>query len=264
MTGPYGRVGTGLRRHLGEEYTFTYLDAADHPDHETVVADVRDYDAIRPAFDGQDAVVHLALTEEMGSDHTEAAWTPVLADELEAIANVFGAAVDAGVEKVVFASTNQVVYRHAEDRPDPSDPGFVLDREAPVRPDSQYSLAKLYGEDFGRFCVEAHGLRVYCLRLGWVQVGGADHPYAASETAVEEGEIERGDDAYESMAHSPIWLSGRDAADLVECCLADETVEFDVFYGASDNAGCWLDIDRAREVLGYDPQDAVEDWSEPP
>jgi len=266
VTGPYGRVGTGLRRHLDdrEEYAFTYLDVEDHPDHETVVADVREFEAIRPAFDGQDAVVHLALTGAMSSDHTEAAWSTVLTDELRAITNVYAAAVEADVEKLVFASTNQVVYRHARDHPDPTDSSFVLDHTVPVRPDSQYSLAKCYGEAFGRFCTEAHGLRVYCLRIGWVQTGGADHPYAAAEAAVEADGVERGSEAYESMAASPIWLSGRDAAGLVDCCLRDEDLTFEVLYGASDNGGCWLDIDRARELVGYDPVDAVEDWDGPP
>ena len=61
MTGPYGRVGSALRRQLHDrdEYDFTYLDVQDHPDHDTVVADATDYYAIRRAFEGQDAVVYL-------------------------------------------------------------------------------------------------------------------------------------------------------------------------------------------------------------
>ena len=132
----------------------------------------------------------------MGSDHTEAARTSVLVDELRAITNVYAVAADAGVETSVFASIDQVIYRHARDRPDPTDPSFVLNHTVPVRPDSQYSLADRYGEAFGRFRAEARGPGMYRHRLGWIRTGGADHPYAASKAAVEAGQIERGDDEY--------------------------------------------------------------------
>ena len=110
--------------------------------------------------------LHIALAGAMGSDHIEAARTSVLVDELRAITNVYAVAADAGVETSVFALTDQVVYRHARDRPDPTDPSFVLDHTVPVRPDSQYSLANRYGEAFGRFRAEARGPGMCRLRLG--------------------------------------------------------------------------------------------------
>lgn len=49
-----------------EEYSFTSFGLEDHPDPdvESVVADVRDYEEIRPHFDGMGAVVHLAYSPE--------------------------------------------------------------------------------------------------------------------------------------------------------------------------------------------------------
>ena len=68
VTGPYGRCGTALVDHLHDDpaYEFTYLNRSDRPaddpygGYDTHVADVADYEAVRSAFDGQDAVVHLA------------------------------------------------------------------------------------------------------------------------------------------------------------------------------------------------------------
>lgn len=62
ITGSHGRVGTAIRSHLGDrdEYEFTYIDIDDHPDVDTVVADITAYDEMRSAFESHDAVVHLA------------------------------------------------------------------------------------------------------------------------------------------------------------------------------------------------------------
>jgi len=47
-----------------------------------------------------------------------------------------------------------------------------------------------------------------------------------------------------------MWQSRRDHAQMVERCFADETVEFDVFYGVSDNDRRWFDIDHAGTSSG--------------
>jgi hypothetical protein len=40
---------------------------------------------------------------------------------------------------------------------------------------------------------------------------------------------------------------------------APEDVKFDIFYGVSNNKHRWVDIDHAREVVGYIPQDSAEE-----
>jgi hypothetical protein len=61
-----------------------------------------------------------------------------------------------------------------------------------------------------------------------------------------------------------MWHSRRDFAHEVACCLDDDTVEFGVFSGVSDNDRRWYSIERARKRLGYDPQDNAEQWDGPP
>jgi len=57
-----------------------------------------------------------------------------------------------------------------------------------------------------------------------------------------------------------LWQSRRDLAQLVDCRLQNDTVEWDHFYDVSDNDRRWLDdLDHARETIGYDPKDDGEE-----
>jgi nucleoside-diphosphate-sugar epimerase len=274
ITGAAGRVGTAITEHLsGEAYDFTLLDVveADGPG-ETVVADVREYEAIRPSFEGQDAVVHLALVnedDEFTPGSRGVGWSADLQSNLEGINNVYEAAVDAGLDSIVFASSNHAVGM-VEVRNAPGiyhDEGTVAGHDEPHRPDSRYGLSKAYGEDLGRLAAEAHGIGFYGLRIGAVREPRYDHPYGDAERGVDEGRFERGSDAYEEQVArmKGLWQSRRDLAQLVECCLQDDTVEWDHFYGLSANDRRWLDdLAYAKETIGYDPRDNGEEWDAPP
>lgn len=76
-----------------------------------VVADVADYDAVRPAFDGQDAVVHLAAAPKPDDP-----WGEVYRSNIRGTQNVLAAARNAGVGSVVFASSHHVMGRRRRTR----------------------------------------------------------------------------------------------------------------------------------------------------
>ena len=268
VTGPYGRVGEGIKEHLADkpEYEFTYLDRDPGPNDETVVADVADYDAIRPAFDGQDTVIHLAAYPT-----TDGSWEEIRHSNIEGVRNVLEAACDAGVETFIFASSIHAVGLYEEENaPDvySGDSTYVVDKDAPDRPDSYYGASKAFGEDLGRYYVEKRGApsRFYAIRIASVRENPYDHPYGDAEKGVDEGRWERGSEEYNHQVRrlKSTWQSHRDLAHEMECCLEDETVEFDVFYGVSNNDTRFFDIEHAREVLGYDPQDNSADWDAPP
>lgn len=274
LTGPYGRCGTALVDHLHDDprYEFTYLNRSDRPaDHDyggydTVVADVADYDAIRPAFEGQDAVVHLA-----GYPFVDGSWDDVHPPNVQGMQNALRAAREAEVGTFVFASTNHVMGTYETERaPELYRPGhgLALDRDDPVRPDSYYGTSKAFGEDLGRYCVDHHDYptRFYALRICSVRHAEYDHPYGDAERAVEEGDVERGSDAYdEAVARmKAMWHSRRDFAHQVACCLDDDDVEFGVYSGVSDNDRRWFGIEHARAELGYAPRDNGEAWDAPP
>src|SRR6187397_1217401 len=103
VTGAEGTIGTAVREHLGARYELTSLTLTpqDFPSH---VADIADLDAIRPAFDSVDAVVHLAASAGL-----ETPWDDVLHNNIVGTYNVFEAAREAGVARVVFASSNHTI-----------------------------------------------------------------------------------------------------------------------------------------------------------
>jgi nucleoside-diphosphate-sugar epimerase len=277
VTGAHGTVGTAITDHLDDDrYEFTLLDVdepedCDVPENaESVVADVREYDELRPHFEGQDAVAHLALTPGTGGpDDRSLGWNDAVADNLEGIHNVYEAAVEAGLESIVFASSNHAVGMvEVRNRPEVyRDEGIRAGHDEPHRPDSRYGATKTYGEDLGRLAAEAHDIQFYGLRIGSVRDPEYDHPYGDAERGVERGDWARDSDPYEEQAArmKGLWQSRRDLAQLVECCLQDDSVEWDHFYGVSGNARRWLDdLEHARETIGYEPQDDGEAWDGPP
>lgn len=271
VTGANGNVGTAILDRLegSDEYRFTYLDIVDDPDRDTVVEDITDYDAIRPAFTDQDAVIHLMIPAELVPGSTEITWSGLLADYLEGTTNVVRAAVDAGVDSFVLASSNHVVGMYEiENAPDIHSPDsdLVVDHTVQPRPDSMYAVAKLFAEGLGRLAADAHGLRFYALRIGSVRSSEWDHPYGDAERQAQSGSYDRDSEAYdEAVARmKTTWQSRRDIAHMVDCCLRDDSVESDVFYGVSDNDGSWMDIEHAKDVIGYDPQDNADEWDSPP
>jgi NAD+ dependent glucose-6-phosphate dehydrogenase len=242
LTGAEGRVGQAILSGLSEEYDWRLLDR-DPPTretrHEFVVADVTDEAALRDAMDGVGAVIHLA-----GDPRPEAPWNSVLENNIDGTRNVFEAAVEAGVEKVAFASSNHAVgaYETDERKPDlyrPHDE-YRLDGTELPRPSNLYGVSKATGEILGRYYHDQHGLSVVCVRIGNLTKGHPPKDY------------ERG---------QAMWLSYRDCAHLFERCLQAD-YDYEIVYGISDNDRKYYSLDRAEEVLGYDPQDNSAEYVE--
>ena len=161
VTGSEGTIGAAVREHLAERYELVSLTLTPQP-FSSHVADIFDLAAIRPAFENVDAVVHLAASPAL-----ETPWDAVLRNNIVGTYNVFEAAREAGVSRVVFASSNHVVGMVELDGApalyEPDDERS-LDHTAEIRPDSLYGVSKAYGEALGRLYMERHGLRVFCLR----------------------------------------------------------------------------------------------------
>ncbi|MFO8116177.1 MAG: NAD(P)-dependent oxidoreductase [Halorubrum sp.] len=284
ITGANGTVGSAIIDRLGDrdEYEFTCLDVEDHPDRETVVADITDLDDLRGHFEGHDAVIHLAAAVDLNGS-----WEEILSTNVRGTYNVLQAAAEADVETFVYASSIHTVGMYEiELAPEIYDPDYDLavTHEDPVRPDSFYGLSKVFGEAAGRLFVESrpnplgeihptyvtntreYPRRFYSLRIKTVLGDEYDHPYGLAEMGVDEGWWERGSDEYAYMVDrlKCTWLSHRDLGQLIDACLRDETVDYDVFWGVSGNDGTWVDLSHTEEVLGYDPGDNGAEWTAPP
>lgn len=242
VTGMSGLIGGLAGRELASRgYQVSALNRQDVPGYPTTRADITDLDAIRPAFEGIDCVVHMAAY--LGpSDASQ------LSVNIEGTYNVFEAAKDAGVKRFVFGSSGatQMGYEREEpvlsmvqarydDIPDP--PGRVY-HDSPARPDRMYGVAKVAGEVMGRYYSETHGMSVICIKLG--RVTAENKPDDARSAAV--------------------YLSHRDAAQIVwRCVEAPAGVRYDIVYGVSDNRTRFRDLEHTTKLVGYVPQDGA-DW----
>jgi len=247
VTGAEGTIGTAVREHLSERYELVSLTLTPQafPSH---VADISELDAIRPAFENVEAVVHLAASPAI-----ETPWDDVLRNNLIGAYNVFEAAREAGVERVVFASSNHTVGMYEVDGAPEiygADDERSYDHEAELRPDSLYGVSKVYGEALGRLYMERHGLRVFCLRIGAVRE--ADDPTEPSSNPL----IDLDADGRRNRMRS-VWLSRRDCAELIGRCLDVDDVRWAVVYGVSGNERRFWDLEHARELLGWEPKDAA-------
>ena len=164
VTGAEVPIGTAVRQHLAGRYELTSLTLTEQafPSH---VADISDLDAIRPAFEGVEAVVHLATSAGL-----ETAWDDVLRSTSSAPATSSrrpawrGLAWCSRPRTTSSACTSWTARRRCTTRTtgEASTPG----RD---RPDSLYGVSKAFGEALGRMYMERHGLRVFCLRIGAVR-----------------------------------------------------------------------------------------------
>ncbi|ELZ94767.1 NAD-dependent epimerase/dehydratase [Haloferax mucosum ATCC BAA-1512] len=241
LTGAGGRVGQAILGHIGEAYDWRLLDREPLSDEkipasvdstDVYVADVTDETAVRNAMDGVHAVIHLA-----GDPRPEAPWDSVLRNNIDGTQKLFEAAVDAGVEKFAFASSNHAVgaYETTDRTPEMyrTHHEFRLDGTELPRPSNLYGVSKATGETLGRYYHDHHDLSVVNVRIGNLT---QHHPPK---------EYERG---------QAMWLSYRDCGHLFECCI-EADYGYEIVYGISDNDRKYYSIERAREVLGYDPRD---------
>ena len=114
ITGAAGAIGNTLRAGLRGVYPLLRLAdirplAAPATHEECVTADLCDFAAVASMMDGVDCVVHL------GGVPREGPWEAILEHNIVGTYNVFEAARQCGVKRVVYASSNHVIgYYRAE------------------------------------------------------------------------------------------------------------------------------------------------------
>ena len=131
ITGAAGGVGSFLRKEFLGRYRLRLSDIAPlddcGPDKEFVEADLGDPAALRNAVAGVDGIVHL------GGFSVEGDWDTILNANIVGTYNLFEAARLAGVNRIVFASSNHAMGFYGRDE--------TVDHNHYPRPDSRYGLA---------------------------------------------------------------------------------------------------------------------------
>ena len=235
ITGASGGLARKLRAAWAERYELILLDARpDTDDADVIEANLAEWDDDWVAlFDEADVVVHLAANPD-----PNAAWSDLVGSNLDALNHVFLATAWAGIDRLVFASSNHAMGGYAGSGV-PIEPGLA------PRPDGAYGATKLVGERFGVALARAQGLTFVALRIGWAQHGP-----------------NRPDTLPDAWARG-MWLSDADLVDLftrsVEAELEPGTCL--VVNGVSANRDSPWPISETRERLGYTPRDDA--WEAP-
>jgi nucleoside-diphosphate-sugar epimerase len=242
MPDRYVPFGNARRRQTSDRVSdaiYTHI-----PDERLRIADLTDLAGMQRAIEGMNVVVHMAADASGQSGYDS-----VLNNNIIGSHNVFEACRIAGVKRVIFASTNQVVFGYRDTEPykslfelrfDDVDPRSIkpIAHDMPTRPLNDYAASKVYGEALAHMYAQVHGMSCIALRIGWVT-----H-----------------DDELPHPAGRFTWCSKRDIVQLVMRCIeAPASLHFDVFFGQSNNPYNLVDIEHPRRVLGYEPQDSVED-----
>jgi len=223
LTGAAGRLGGLLRRSFAGQFDLLRLSdisplAAAGESEEIVACDLADPAAVEALCAGTDAIIHL------GGIPYETAWPDMLRSNIVGTINLYEGARRAGVERIIFASSNHATGMYPNDR--------TLSGESPPRPDSRYGLSKAIGEDVAALYAYKHGIRSFCLRIGSC-LPRPDNRRALST-----------------------WLSQGDFVRLVQVGLTADYIH-EIVYGVSRNTRSWWD-NTAAYRLGYEPQDDSE------
>ena len=280
VTGGSGKAGRAVVRDLvesGHDVLNVDTVAPNEAPGRFLRADLTDLGSAIEALRGVDSVVHLAAIPAPGLRTVGQTF------EINTLStyNVFSAAAQLGLERVVWASSETVLglpfgRRHARNLLDVSaapghvaEPDYVpIDEQHPRRPNSSYSLSKVVGEEmavqFARWSgIPFIGLRFSAIRepveyeafpdtwgdphMGeWNVWGYVDARDVAQACRLSLAADVSGAEVFIIAAADT--ASDRPNAELLAACFP--SVEVRAGVGAHDTL---LGIDKARRLLGYEP-----------
>ena len=226
VTGAAGGIGTRLRQIMPGVYPHIRWSDLKKPadlaaGHEFIQADLADYKQVEGIVKNIDGIVHL------GGFSVEGPWDTILNANIVGCYNLFEAAYRAGVQRVVFASSNHAVGFYPRTQ--------RIGTDEKVRPDSRYGVSKAFGEALGALYAYKHGMKITSIRIG-----------------------NFGDEPIDKRRLS-IWLRPDDLLQLIRIGLEHPDITCEIFYGASDNDAAWWTSQDARR-FGYKPQGQGEEF----
>ena len=274
LTGSSGKLGTVVARELrAAGYDIIGIDVVGTRGPDFVQVDLTDYgqvvdalSAVNDRHDGFDAVVHLGAIPAPGIRSDVATFH----NNMNATFNVFWAAVRLGIRRIVYASSETVLGLPFDVPP----PYIPVDEEYPPRPESVYSLVKTLEERMAVELVRWHpDLSITGLRFSNVMVPEDYEAFPSYD-----------DDALKRKWNLWGYIDARDGAQAVQRALEVAPTGFETYiiaaadtvmsrpnaelvaevfpgvetreFGEHDTL---LSIEKARRLLGYDPQHSWRD-----
>jgi len=269
VTGAKGLLGRDIVRALAADYNVLPLDITAGQAGASRYVDVLSLEALRSAFQGCDAVVHLAALqffprqERIFEVNTVGTW------------NVLQAARETGVRKVVLLSSESATGTMNLSNVRPAVPDYLpIDEDHPLRPSDAYGTSKQTAEIIGQAFARRGDLQIVALRPTTVYAPGMEFDMRkARETEdpyfwlyVEIADVVRAvalSLVYDGPAYDCFFISAADTFAM------EETIAFVTrrygkqpeirkpeFYRRNPHATIY-DISRAERLLGLKP---VSNW----
>lgn len=241
ITGMSGLIGGLAAQTLSDEYEVSGIGRTPVDNWPYTVADIAEFDSMRPAFDGVHTVIHMAASR--GNQPFDVHYRANVLGTY----NVLEAAKQAGVRRVILASSGAVVGGYEKDEPYRSlvsgEPSTVrpanlemISVDHPPRPRGIYAVTKLWSEAIGRAYSEANDLSVICIRVGKVEI----------------------EDVPANPRNAVVWCSHNDMMQMLSLCVkAPETLRFGIYFSVSDNPLNYRDWSNVHDDLGFKPEDSA-------
>ncbi|MBI3411520.1 MAG: NAD(P)-dependent oxidoreductase [Planctomycetes bacterium] len=231
VTGSSGRIGRAVVGELqARGRALRCFDRVPTPGvKDMVVGTLTDPACVAKAMRGVTTLIHLAATPDDADFLAE-----IVPNNIIGVHHVLEAAKEAGVKRIILASSGQVIWNRRNTGPWP------VGVDVQPSPRYWYAAAKLFLEGAGKAFADAFDIEVIAVRLGW-----------CPRTKEQVEEIAVTDWAQD------VYLSPGDAGRFFACAAeAPGPISFAIVYATSQPVKILrYDLEAARRLLGYEPRE---------
>ncbi len=231
ITGGFGKIATHFVKNFDDRYDITVADIITIPDLYTgkvkvEKVDLKDYSACAKICNTMDTVIHLAGIVDPLSESEEVLETNIITTQ-----NIFKAAVQAKCNRIIYASSAQTIEGYSTD--------IQLKEDVLVKPKNIYGVSKCFGEALAAYYAVNNKISAICLRIGAYEFPSDFEEMNARDLSA--------------------FLHPDDFNQLLEECIENQNIQYEVLNAISDNRYKRLDLTHSKEIVGYTPKaDAFE------
>jgi len=234
MLGATGRLGPGLVEEYFKNYKKYYeliigIHKVSKEDYglKTRKFDLANVGVLKRAFKGIDVVVHLAA-----NSNPEADFKDILNPNIIGTYNVFEAARQSKVKRIVFASSVHTIRGYKI--------GEKVRHNYVPKPTNYYGASKIWGESLCYIYSSKYNMSCLAIRIG---------AYISDDL---KKKVCLTRDNFDYV------ISQRDMTQLIyKCIMAPDKIKYGILAGISDNHNKYMDLRYTKKLIGYKPKDDV-------
>lgn len=231
LLGGTGRIGPGFIEEYEKNYSKKYdLILGYHTKKpksklKSIKVDISNINSLKKAMKGISVVINLAA-----NSNADAKFEEVLMPNIVGAYNVFKAAKESKIKRVIFASSIHAVKGYSEKHKIKSD-------DSP-KPSDFYGASKAFGESLCFVFSKKYNLSCLAIRIGAYVSNDMQKSICYSR---------------EDYGHV---ISQRDFGQLIhKAIMAPEKIKYGILHGVSKNQHSHLNLKETKKLVGYNPKD---------